>query len=252
MKLLNNKRLPKIISVFILLLGLTVFAVQFFQYREIEVLLRNELTQISANEAMTWNGVVLWNENTVPVNNDFPIFNTKTQSGSEVISNTEVDFSLNSNFEKAVTSKSNVSAPKSGVGNNINVANYNFTPKKSVTTYAAAIKNVSNNINTIQSRNAIQHNNSGIQSISVYANSPSISNTSSNSFLANNSLSLTTDLSNNTSPMLIDGGTNPGDPGIPVGDGVWILLLLSMAYILQKVIVKNNNTIIDKSNINTA
>lgn len=252
MKLLNNKRLPKIISVFILLLGLTVFAVQFFQYREIKVLLRNELTQISANEALTWNVVAVLDEHTMPRNNNLPVFKTKILSSSEGISNTEVDFSLNSNLEKDAPIKSSISAPKGGVGNNINVANYSYTPKKSVTTYAAAIKNVSNNINTIQSRNAIQHNNSGIQSISVYANSPSISNTSSNSFLANNSLSLTTDLSNNTSPMLIDGGTNPGDPGIPVGDGVWILLLLSMAYILQKVIVKNNNTIIDKSNINTA
>ncbi|MFZ4726758.1 MAG: hypothetical protein ACOYMD_15090 [Paludibacter sp.] len=238
MNLLNNKRLPKIISVFILLVGITVFVVQFSRNGEIEVLLRNALTQISANEALTWNGVAVWNEHTMPLNNNLPVFKTRMLSGSEGISNPEVDFPSNSNLEKDAPIKSNISVSKSGVGNNINVANYSFTPKKSVKTYAAVIKNVSNNINTIQSRNA-QSINTGIQTVGSFeSNTPTFSHTSSNTFLTNNTLSLTTDLSDNNSPMLIDGGTNPGDPGIPVGDGVWELLLFSIIFALQKVIVE--------------
>ena len=30
--------------------------------------------------------------------------------------------------------------------------------------------------------------------------------------------------------MLIDGGTNPGNPGIPMGDGTWVLLGLLVGY----------------------
>ena len=73
-------------------------------------------------------------------------------------------------------------------------------------------------------------NNTEIQSPIVFGTSPSFSKNSSNGFLANNSLSLTTDLSGNNSPMLIDGETNPGDPGIPVGDGTWVFLGLLVGY----------------------
>jgi hypothetical protein len=201
-------------------------------------LLRNELKQISANEAMTWNGVALWDEHTMPVNKDFPIFKIKTQFGFHDISDTEVDFPNNSNLEKTAPNKINVLAPKSGVGNNINVANYSYTPKKSVTTYAAVIMNVSNNINTIQSRNT-QSINTAIQTIGSFeSNTPSSSITSSNTFLANNTLSIATDLTDNNSPMLIDGNSNPGNPGVPVGDGVWILLLLSFTYAMVKTLIR--------------
>ncbi|MEI7504231.1 MAG: hypothetical protein WCG93_11765 [Paludibacter sp.] len=70
--------------------------------------------------------------------------------------------------------------------------------------------------------------------------SQSASNNSSNSFLANNTLSISTDLSDANSPMLVGGDSNPGDPGIPVGDGTLLMLLMMLTYSLKKSIVLIN------------
>jgi len=64
-------------------------------------------------------------------------------------------------------------------------------------------------------------------------------NTKSSTFLTNNSLTLSTDLSTNNSPMLVDGGSNPGDPnGVPIGDGKWILLAFVVIYGLKKKLIE--------------
>ncbi|MEI7502947.1 MAG: hypothetical protein WCJ61_06655 [Paludibacter sp.] len=239
MKVLNYKRLHITISVFLLLTSFIYFAFLFFQQGEIDVLLRNELKQISANEAMSWKGLELSDEQrTMPAHNDLPSFKNKTQYGLGDISNSEVDFHNYSNLEKAAPNGSNVLAVKNVDGTTSNVANYSYAQKKSAANYISAYQNVSNETHTFQSRNTSQPINHGIQSVANFAsNSPTIPNTSTNAFLANNSLSLTTDLSNNSTSMLIGGDSNPGDPGVPVGDGTWILLIMMLAYSFKKSIV---------------
>jgi len=38
--------------------------------------------------------------------------------------------------------------------------------------------------------------------------------------------------------MLIDGGSNPGDPGVPVGDGASVMLIMMIAYSFKNVFPK--------------
>ncbi|MEI7505103.1 MAG: hypothetical protein WCJ61_17650 [Paludibacter sp.] len=232
MTLLNNKQLPKMITVFLLISGLTYFVVQFFRQGKIEDLLRNELKQITANEAMTWKGGELSDERlALHLNNNLPSFKNIKQPYFDGISNSDVDFPDNSNLEKNASTKSNVSAVKSDLGNYSNVTNYSFAQKKSTVTYASDSKDVSSTINTFQNNNTAQLINTRIQAVGNFAsNSPSFSKTSFNTFLANNKLSITTDLSENHSTMLVGGDSNPGDPGVPVGDGTWVLIILLAGY----------------------
>jgi hypothetical protein len=53
-----------------------------------------------------------------------------------------------------------------------------------------------------------------------------------NSFNTNNTLALTTDVTSITTSQLVDG--DPGDPGIPVGDGYAILLVFVSIFTLVK------------------
>ncbi|MEI8084772.1 MAG: hypothetical protein WCG93_01020 [Paludibacter sp.] len=64
------------------------------------------------------------------------------------------------------------------------------------------------------------------------------SNTNTSTFIADNTISTTTDLTSadHNSPMLVGPTGNPGDPGvIPVGDGIPFLLALIAIYGVRKV-----------------
>lgn len=161
MKLFINKQFPKTISVFLLLTGFAFFAFQFFKQGEIEDLLRNELKQVLANEAMTWKGGKLSNVACkIPVSNDLPSF--KKRKMSNFISDTEVDFQNYSNLEKAEPSKSNVSASKNGDGITSNIANYSYGQIKSEVISASDNKNISNK--PAQFKTAMPSNNSTLES----------------------------------------------------------------------------------------
>jgi len=241
MNLLNNKQLPKTITVFLLISGITYFVVQFFRQGEIEDLLRIELTQISANESMTWKRVELSDEEcTIPLNNILPIFKAKTKFNSECIFNMEVDFSAsNTNFEDITPSKRNITTVKSGDDNTSNFETYSITQKKSAVANISGIQNISAKTSTFQAYNIVQPINNGFQNVANFrSKSLTFSNTSSNSFLANNTLSIATELSDNNSPMMVSGTGNPGDPGVPVGDGMWIMLIMLLSYSFKKCLSK--------------
>ena len=189
---------------------------------------------------MTWKGVELSNEHhTMVLNRNLPSFKDKTQSDLDDIPNSKVEFPTSTTLEKSTPIKNNVSAVKNGDGTIQNGANYIYSQKKSIAIYASEIQSTSNKTNTFQTSN-VQPRSSGIQTVGNFAsNSPSFSNTPSNSFLANNTLSISTDLSDNNSPMLINGGSNPGDPGVPVGDGTWVLMMLLGIYLSIKTLLTN-------------
>jgi hypothetical protein len=173
------------------------------------------------------------------LNQNLPSFKNKTQSDLDVIPNSEVEFPTSTTLEKSTPIKNNVSAVKNGDGTIQNGANYSYSQKKSIASYASGIQSISNKTNTFQTSN-VQPRSSGIQIVGNFkSNSPTFSNTPSNSFLANNTLTITTDLSENNSPMLIGGGSNPGDPGVPVGDGKWVLMMLLGIYWSLKTLLTN-------------
>ena len=241
MNYLNSNRLIMASSVFLFLIGSVFFALQFSQQGEVADLLRNEYEHISTSVGRSW--MVMQNsdeQSIMAVNANYPSFNTK--SDKFAISNSEVDFPASPNLETLEPIKKRITPANSGSANATNEANYSYVEKKSNKDYASGINNVTNKTSVIQSGNSIGSIVSGVQFDAISdQKSPSISNNSPNSFLANNSLSLTTDLSGNNSPMLIDGETNPGDPGIPVGDGTWVMLVLLVGYGLVlsgKIIIK--------------
>ena len=230
MKRLNNKRLTKLISVFLLLIGFLYFSIQFTFNGEVDDLLRNEFEYISSIVGKS--GMAMYNsdeQTLLALNANYPSFNKKTNNNN--FSNSEVDFPTAPNLQTLEASRRKITPINSGSANSKNEVNYSYIEKKLNTDYATGIKNVSNKTSIIQSDNSIHSIGSGVQFDAVSDNKfQSIPNNSNNSFLANNSLSLTTDLSGNNSPMMIDGGSNPGDPGVPVGDGTWVLIVMMLAY----------------------
>jgi len=216
-------------TVFLVLTVLLYLGVQFFLQGEVADLPRNEFEHISSAEATSWTGFEsLDNDYFMVANNHFPSFRKKTQLIFDRNTNSQVDFPNSTKLEFVEKSGKNIPSENSGFefraanGSEIRAAN--------------GSANLSSNpvSITFQSTNIISKTNnpiiSGIQSPIPFRTFQSFSNTSSNSFLANNSLSLTTDLSANNSPMLIDGETNPGDPGVPVGDGEFILIGCLLVY----------------------
>jgi len=235
MNLTNNRRLLTAGSVFMLLVGFTYFAVQFFKQTKVDNLLVNEMQHISSIQSITWKGI---EENDMQLNSELPSY--KEPRKSTLVDNVdlEVDFPSYSNLENTEPSNKNNSIAKSSIVNVNNELNYSYTQKKSIT-YASSNQIISSKPNTFISSNNIQPTNSGVQFVANIDNKfQSTSNNLSNSFLANNTLTISTDLSDNNSPMLIDGDTNPSEPGIPVGDGTLILLGFAMAYCSKRKLVK--------------
>ncbi|MEI8084574.1 MAG: hypothetical protein WCG93_00015 [Paludibacter sp.] len=232
MNLLNNNRFLKIISVLLLLGGFTFFAVQFFQHGEIEFLLCKEFGELRSNEALTLNGMESsYEHRMITETTNLPSYKNKKRRIFDDNDNSAIELPFNTNLETEHTSKKTITGTNSQTENSSNSANYNCSQNRSESTNRSGNQPISSNVTTFEANNNVQSINTGIQYDGNFGSkSQSFSNTSSNSFLANNTLTITSDLSENNSPMLIDGGTNPGDPGIPVGDGTWVLLGLLVGY----------------------
>ena len=229
MKYFNNNRLIMAGSVFLLLVGTVYFAFQLFQQGEVADLLRNELNKHDVNQASTFRGMQSSDQELInAATKDLPTFKNASQSNVDEIANSQVDFPKSTKLEivekggNNTPSANNVATFRADNGTVIRADN------GSATFSGGSVSPIFQTSNTISKTN--KPNNTEIQSPIVFGTSPSFSKNSSNTFLANNSLSLTTDLSGNNSPMLIDGETNPGDPGVSVGDGTWVLMGLLVGY----------------------
>lgn len=163
---------------------------------------------------------------------EFPSYKEKKHLISLGFTNSEIDFPTNEKFT--------VEEQKKRSNENINNADvqavYGYNQTKERDNYSSGVQSVLNLKNTFQTKNVINSADNGFQSVRIIeAKNQSISNTTSNSFIANNTLSISTDLSGNNLPMMVDGGGNPGDPAVPVGDGVWIMLLMLLVYCAYKI-----------------
>ena len=108
---------------------------------------------------------------------------------------------------------------------------YKYSLAQHNSNYSSENQSVISQKNSFSTNKSIIPTNNMILSGSILGvRTQPISNTSSNSFLANNTLSFSTDISDNNSPMLVGGDSNPGDPAVPVGDGIWLLMSLLVAY----------------------
>ena len=88
-------------------------------------------------------------------------------------------------------------------------------------------------------RNEYVNNNFEVElaKVSMPIASQMVSNNSSESFIANNSLTISNDFTNNTGPKYVDETSMPSDPGvIPIGDAFLPLMLFLMMYGCWKVI----------------
>ena len=216
-------------TVFLVLTVLLYLGVQFFQQGEVADLPRNEFEHKSSAEATSWTGFEsLDNDYFMVANNQFPSFRKKTQLMFDRNINSGIDFPNSAKLEVVEKIGKNIPSDNSGFefraanGSEILAGNGSATVSSNLVSISFQATNIISKTNN--------PNISGIQAPITFGTFQSFSNTSFNSFLANNTLSLTTDLSGNNSPMLIDGGTNPGEPGVPLGDGTWVLLGLLMVY----------------------
>jgi hypothetical protein len=150
-------------------------------------------------------------------------------------SNLEVDFPTIANSETATHNRiqnSNTNSTKNEV-----LYSYNQTKTSQVNTSNIQFASIKTSANSY-SKTVFSSNISNQFEGNFGGKNQSNSNNVSNAFSSNNTLSLTTDLSENNSPMLIDGETNPGDPGVPVGDGTWVLFILLGIYMFR--VVRNS------------
>ena len=163
---------------------------------------------------------------------NIPSYKKGKSNLSDELSTNEIDFKAASYSTSGASNRKQL-VEKNAVENSpTSYINYNYrqpqTASKSANIHAISSAKV-----TFQTSNTAYHVSNNLQSEGVYgATNSRTSNPGSNSFLANNTLSITTDLSENNSPMLIDGESNPGEVGMPVGDGVWVLLGLLVGYSL--------------------
>ena len=148
---------------------------------------------------------------------------------SNVSSNLEVDFPTMTNSEATTHNRiQNSNSTK-------NEVSYSYNQTKTSQVNASNIQFGTNKTNDYSSTKKVFSNNIGNQLEGSFGGkNQSNSNNISNAFSSNNTLSLTTDLLGNNSPMMVSGSGNPGDPGVPVGDGMWIMLALAGAYSVSR------------------
>lgn len=232
-------------TAFLLLAGSLYFSLQFFKQGEVEDLLRSELNQFTIYQMPTFSKIPNSDESLkIAAGNDFPTFKHTSLSNEDKIAISQVYFPANKDLENIETNKNTIAELTPEVKNTNNASTYSYAQQKDEQTYNSGIKYVPSKPSTFKTNNNSQSNNNGIGAVSNLENtSPSFSNTFSTGFLANNSLSLTTDLSDNNSPMMIDGGSNPGDPGIPVGNGTMTLLFFLTTFLFYKVKYYEKNNI---------
>lgn len=151
------------------------------------------------------------------------------------ISNIQVDFpNINSS---AIRKKVQVNSDNNSVSNSNNI-NYNSSSTSHSEYNYNAQRQIQEQANTYSNNKLSSINSVAPTSLNTYTakSTDGGSNLSTQSYLADNSASLLInnfgDVGNNNGRMLLDGESNPGDPGtlVPVGDGTWLLLLFVLAY----------------------
>jgi len=132
-----------------------------------------------------------------------------------------------------------------GGGNDYSAAALDINPTVITSSVGASVQgsSSSNGQSSYSSNNNSSNNSSsGIAPLSMYsatnaANSATVGSTSgSQSLFANNS-SMTANAEMNggrTGRMLVDENDPPGEPGIPVGNGTWIMLIFASLYGIYK------------------
>jgi len=165
----------------------------------------------------------------------FPSYKLKKSIASYETSIVEDDFTASTYSASEVQNKTKCTIKSNYENNTKPMFFYSYNQQESTTNNSSNNRIVLPATNESHSGTTINSNHNEIQSIGIFVDkTQSVKNISSNSFLANNTLTITTELSDNYSPMMVGGGSNPGDPGVPVGDGTWILLIMMLVYSLKK------------------
>jgi len=165
----------------------------------------------------------------------FPSYKMKNNIASYETSIVVGDFTASTYSASEVQNTNNCTIKSNSENNTKPMFFYSYNQQESTTNNSLNARIVLPVTDESHSVTTINSNYNEIQSIGIFGDkTQSVKNNSSNSFLANNTLTITTELSDNNSPMMVGGGSNPGDPGVPVGDGTYILLIMILVYSLKK------------------
>jgi hypothetical protein len=230
MKKLNNRQFNQIVALFLVFVSVSGI-LTLIHFDDSDNILNNYFDDNSSSQINQFKAISSRKQQSfiAVLNKNSLEFKVVKSYNSNLSSNLEVDFPTMTNPETATHNRiqnSNTNSMKNEV-----MYSYNQTKTSPVNT--SKIQFTSTKTNDYSSSKPVFSNITGDQLEGNFrGKSQSNSNNVLNAFSSNNTLSLTTDLSDNTSPMMIDGGTNPGDPGVPVGDGTWVMLFWVGIYVL--------------------
>lgn len=230
MKILKNNRLNHIILVFLLIISV-FWLISKINYIESKSLLSSGFGINLTNHDIPYIMQSSLDSKNFMTVSDHDLPSYKLKISSNVFSNLEVDFSSFTYLDVDKQSKFNNidKGFEDSKSNNF----YKFKSEKSNQNHW-----LNSNIffylqNVSQNENEDNQTTNGIQlGEMITGQFLSSSNPTMNSFLANNTMVITNDMSDFNSPMHVGGGSNPGDPGVPIGDGTYVLTCLIVLYSL--------------------
>lgn len=169
--------------------------------------------------------------------NDLPSFKSTRQSEENMEMATEVDFQRNRyNSEKSKKKYKNQDISKE-IKSDVDSISFHARNQHVVEVETSHFQRVAEGKYATQNKYVNNNFEVELAKVSMPIASQIVSNTTSESFIANNSLTISNDFTNNTGPKYVDETSMPGDPGvIPIGDAFLPLMLFLMMYRCWKVI----------------
>jgi len=240
MKKRTNKQFNQIVAVLLVFVSVCAIVI-LMHFDNSDNILNNYFEYNSSSQINQFKAMSSRQQQSVITISDINISSYKgvKSSSSIVSSNSELDFPTMSSSESVAHVRIQNNTENSNTNSTKNEVMYSYNQTKTSQVNASKIQFTSTKTNDYSSSKPVFSNNIGNQLEGSFGDkNQSNSNDVSNAFSSNNTLSLTTDLSDNNSPMLIDGETNPGDPGVPVGDGTWVLFILLGIYMFR--VVRNS------------
>ena len=168
--------------------------------------------------------------------NNLPSFKSTRHSDEKMEMATDVDFKCNDYKSEKSNTKSINKSIKTDAINNVDSTSIHSINQNMIARTSHFEQNTDGQYCT-QNKKTVSNSVIEIAAVSLSANAQIVSNNSTESFITNNSLTITNDLAENNpnGPIHVDG--LPGDPGIiPVGDALLPLMLFLMIYGCWKVV----------------
>ncbi|MEI8086553.1 MAG: hypothetical protein WCG93_10095 [Paludibacter sp.] len=224
-----NKKTALVITILLLITAIYVISMRLDESEQIQKFPNYSSISLPAASSYLNTKTAIFSPTSSPqlriADNNLPRF--KTIQHSEVEPETTVDFQNKSYKKENSSNNTIVENNTSDFNNNVDSSSFQVSSQNVGTVESSHFER--NTDMQYVNQNKFENARVEIAKVSIPVTSQMVSNTSSESFIANNNLVLTTDLHNENNQMQVTG--NPGDPGIiPVGDGIWLLMLFLSVY----------------------